>query len=304
MRTTSKRDTNVDWTEAVESFLQDSDFAPSTRATYRRALAAFCEWYAGTYNEDPEPELVNEEDARDWRSYLSGVRKLSASAVNLHLAALRGLARSCDNPLEVKGVKQVQRPVETLTGHERGRLIRALKGDHWIDKRNVAIVSLMVRAGLRVSEVLDLSPKDVTINERSGSVLVHRGKGRKERMVPLSLQVRKELAAYLKERQRKWGKRSDARLFLTKTGGALSSRTVQRMVEAAAQQARIDKEITPHTLRHTFSFRFLEKQTGDGKSAAAALAVLQKILGHKNISTTSRYLHPDAAQMQEMVEEM
>ena len=95
--------------------------------------------------------------------------------------------------VNVKGMKKVDAPVEPLNGRQIGRLLVVLEGPRWIDKRNVAIVSLMVRAGLRVSEVVALELDDVSITERKGRVVVRQGKGLKERVVPLSRMAR---AAY------------------------------------------------------------------------------------------------------------
>ena len=85
-----------------------------------------------------------------------------------------------------------------------------------------------------------------------------------------------------------------ARLFFSKTGNPLDTRDVQRLVAKFARLAGITRKVTPHTLRHTFATRFL-RRGGD-------LATLQLLLGHANLATTARYLHPDAARVQEMVE--
>ncbi|MEA3396981.1 MAG: tyrosine-type recombinase/integrase, partial [Chloroflexota bacterium] len=85
-------------------------------------------------------------------------------------------------------------------------------------------------------------------------------------------------------------------LFFSRTGKLLDTRDVQRLVEKLARLAGIAHQVTPHTLRHTFATRFL-RQGGD-------LATLQALLGHANLVTTARYLHPDKAQVQAMVEEM
>jgi site-specific recombinase XerD len=85
-------------------------------------------------------------------------------------------------------------------------------------------------------------------------------------------------------------------LFITKNWNRLSKRPVQRMVKSAAGRAGIERKATCHVLRHTFATRFLEKG-GD-------LATLRDILGHANLSTTSRYLHSNARKMQQMVEDL
>ena len=120
--------------------------------------------------------------------------------------------------------------------------------------------------------------------------MIRLGKGLKKRRVPLSLQTRKDLSVYLEVRPRS----VTEALFLSKTGRRMGSRDVERMVKTAGQQVGINKRVTPHVCRHTFATRFLRKG-GD-------LATLQAILGHRSLETTSRYLHPDAARVQEMVE--
>ncbi len=178
-------------------------------------------------------------------------------------------------------------------GRELGRLLAAVEGPGWQDKRDCALLSLLARAGLRVSEAVALQIGDVEINSRSGSVLVKHGKGLKERRVPLSVEARAALRSYLEVRP----SAVDTHLFLSRTLGPLSARDVQRLVAEAARRTGIAKRVTPHTLRHTFATRFLQKNGGD-------IATLANLLGHSNVSTTTRYLHPNAARVQEMVEEM
>ena len=151
---------------------------------------------------------------------------------------------------------------------------------------------MTARAGLRVSEAVDLDVGDVQIHTRSGWATVRQGKGLKERRVPLSPLARRALDAYLEVRP----EAGTSALFLTKNWQRVSERAVQQMVESAAQRAGIEQKVTPHILRHTFATRFLAKG-GD-------LATLRDILGHANVATTSRYLHSNAARMQGMVEEL
>jgi site-specific recombinase XerD len=281
----------MSWTETVTAFL--ARYPASTRRQYRLALDDFATWYRQSYGEAPIANLLTEEELREWRAHLTGVRQLQAATVNQRLSAVKSLARANGRDLTVRGVRRVPQPVEPLNGRELGRLFAAAEGKRWLDARNVALLSVMGRAGLRVSEVCALQIGDVELNPRSGSALVRQGKGLKERSVPLSLQARKDLAAYLEVRPTA----PAAQLFLSKSQRALSVRAVQRMVKRVARLALIDgKDVTPHVLRHTFATRFLRKG-GD-------LATLQSLLGHANLSTTARYLHPNAAQVQAMVEGM
>ena len=282
----------MEWNETVETYLRT--LRESTATQYRMALEDFHRWYVQTYGEEPDPVLLTDEEAREYVAYLSGVRNLKAATVNLRLSALKGLARFCGRKLTVRGVRKVEQPVEPLNGRELGRLVAAVEnhdwGPQWLALRNLAIIALLARAGLRVGEVVALDVGDVELNERSGWVLVRRGKGLKERRVPLSREARKALRAYLEARP---GWSGDA-LFVTKTGRRMDAGAVQRMVKAAARRAGIQKRVTPHVLRHTFATRFL-RRGGD-------LATLQAVLGHANLATTARYLHPDAAKVQEMAE--
>lgn len=276
------------WDEQAEAYL--SSLGPSSARPYRAALADFAAWYRQSYGESPDSALLTEEEVREYRCYLSGVRNLKAASVNLRLSALKGLARFCGRRIEVRGVRRVEPPMEPLNGRELGRLLAAAEGEGWLDRRNVAILSLMARAGLRVSEVVGLGVEDVRLNDRSGWVLIRRGKGLKERRVPLSLEARKGPAAYLEVRPAWAGKA----LFVSRGGERLTARDVQRLVATAARRAGLGRRVTPHLLRHTFATRFL-RSGGD-------LATLQAVLGHSSLATTARYLHPDAARVQEMVE--
>lgn len=278
----------MNWNESIETYL--CTLGESTAKQYRVALKGFVTWYVQTYGEYPDLTLLTDEEAREWRGYLSGVRNLKAATVNVRLSALKGLIRYFGRSIKVQGMRKEQSPIEPLTGRELGRLLASVEGSRWMDKRNVALVSIMARAGLRVGEAVALDLADIEINERSGWALIRLGKGLKERRVPLSLQTRKDLSVYLKVRPRS----VTEALFLSKTGRRMGSRDVERMVKTAGQQVGINKRVTPHVCRHTFATRFLRKG-GD-------LATLQAILGHRSLETTSRYLHPDAARVQEMVE--
>lgn len=280
------------FTDQISDFLRTVN-TPSTHRAYELSLRQFHEWYLSTYDEEPDASLLTAEEAREWRSYLLNVKRFSAATVNQRLAALRGVARHYGRSLSVKGMKKVEAPIEPLNGRQIGRLFAVLDGSRWLDKRNVAIVSLMVRAGLRVSEVVSLHKDDLLISERKGQVTIRRGKGLKERTVPLSRLARLVLEAYLAERP----SFSNEMLFVSQTGSPLASRDIQRLVRNASNKVGIPSLVTPHILRHTFATRALRQTKMD-------LATLSRILGHENLMTTARYLHPDKARVDEMVEEL
>ena len=281
----------TDFSSQVDAYLGTLN-SERTRRNYARALEAFRRWYVGTYGEEPDAALLTDEEVWEWRHYLVNVRRLAASTVNMHLAALKGLARHHGRELRVKGMKRVPPPVEPLNGRELGRLLAAADGDTWQAKRDVAVLNLLVRAGLRVGEVVALRVGDVELSARKGHVVVKSGKGMKEWTVPLPREARAALQAYLAVRPAWAGEW----LFVSKTGKALSERDVQRLVEKAARKAGLSRRVTPHTLRHTYATRALRR--------GVDLATVARLLGHENLSTTARYLHPDEARVAEMVEEL
>lgn len=280
------------FSDQITPFLKTAN-TPTTQSAYKLGLRQFHEWYLSTYNEEPDALLLTSEEIREWRSFLINVKRFSAATVNQRLAAVRGLVRYYGRSVNVKGMKKVDAPIEPLNGRQIGRLLAVLEGPRWIDKRNVAIVSLMVRAGLRVSEVVALELDDVSITERKGQVVVRQGKGLKERIVPLSRMARAALGEYLAERP----SFNTQSLFVSPAGKSLSSRDVQRLVSKASSKAGISTTVTPHVLRHSFATRAL-------RQAKVDLATLSKILGHENLTTTARYLHPDSNLMAEMVEDL
>jgi site-specific recombinase XerD len=277
------------WNEQVQPFLEQ--YSGITRRRYGDALREFAEWYRTTYGESPDIRLLTPQEVREYVAHLTTVRRLKAASVNVRLAAIRSLARFHERELRVRDVRQERPPVEALDGRELGRLMAALEGDDWVSRRNAAMAALMARAGLRVSEVVALKPEDVELNARSGWVLVRKGKGMKERRVPLSAEARRALREYLEVRPQRSGP-----LFFSRTYGPMTGRDVERVVKEAARRAGLGKRVTPHILRHTFATRFLQ--------AGGDLATLQSVLGHASLSTTARYLHPDAGRVQEMVEEL
>jgi site-specific recombinase XerD len=144
-----KKGAKMTWTESIEAYLKQH--SPSTAAMYERGLAQLRQWYIDRYEEEPDPALLTDEELRQWQHHLYEERKLAAATVNWHLSAVRGLARTCGNKLNTSDVKRVQPPIETLTARDLGRLVKAVDGERWTNKRNVAMISVMTRAGASVT---------------------------------------------------------------------------------------------------------------------------------------------------------
>lgn len=276
------------WDEQAETFL--ASYSGVTRARYGAALVAFQVWYGQSYSEEPDARLLTNEEVRDYRAYLTSVKGYQAATVNLYLAPLRAIVRSLGHNLKVPGVAQVRPAVAALDGRGLGRLLAALEGPDWQDLRNVALVNVLARAGLRISEALALELADVDLRPRSGDLLVRQGKGSKQRTVPLAVEARQALTAYLAVRPAA----TTPAVFISRTWRRLEPRAVQLLLAEAAERGRVGQRVTPHLLRHTFATRFLERNGGD-------IATLARLLGHSNIQTTTRYLHPSRERLAEMV---
>ncbi len=151
--------------------------------------------------------------------------------------------------------------------------------------RNKAIIEVMYGCGLRVSELVNLKLSSIYPDE--GYIIVE-GKGRKQRIVPISDIAIKEIKLYLNIRKNLNIKKGcEDFIFLNRRGGQLSRVMVFYIIKKACEECNIKKNISPHTLRHTFATHLLE--------GGANLRAIQQMLGHESISTTEIYIHLDRA---------
>jgi site-specific recombinase XerD len=202
-------------------------------------------------------------------------------------------------------LKQTPAPPRWLTRSEQFALLRAaqeatqlgyLKAQGHLDqpsaiwsRRDAAILVLLLNTGLRLSEAEALNLSDIEINERSGSVHVRQGKGRKERNVPLNHDVRTALQTWLEVRPDEDTKA----LLVSQKGGRLSSRAIARVIKKIAARAGLDN-VSPHTLRHSFAKNLVDADVGLEKVAT--------LLGHESLETTRIYTQPSQADLQAATE--
>jgi integrase/recombinase XerD len=148
-------------------------------------------------------------------------------------------------------------------------------------KRDKAMLELLYASGMRVSELTSLNLSDIDI---AGGFVRCFGKGHKERMIPIYRQAAVAVEEYLKEARPKIVRRDEEKaLFLNRRGERLTRQGFWQILKGYAKAAGLDKEITPHTLRHSFATHML--------SGGADLRSVQELLGHANISTTQVYTH-------------
>ncbi len=180
---------------------------------------------------------------------------------------------------------------EVLSIEEIDRMIAAIDMSTAEGQRNRAIMETLYGCGLRVSELINLELSKVFFDEQY--VLV-RGKGNKERIVPISPAAADEIKEYLPQRAMlniKAGE--DHILFLNRRGHRLTRVMIFYIIKNLAAAADIRKEISPHTLRHSFATHLLE--------GGANLRAIQQMLGHESIATTEIYIHIDRSRLRQEI---
>ena len=216
-------------------------------------------------------------------------KKLSARSVARHISALRRFFRFIvrEGKLKVNPARLLESPKlprklpETLSPQEVERLLLAPDPGSAKGQRDLAMLELLYATGLRVSELVGL--KSSNINLETGYVRTL-GKGSKERIVPMGEKAREALALYLQEGRIALTRRGNpVFLFLNFRGEGLTRQGFWKILKGYAVKSGIRKNITPHSLRHSFASHLLE--------AGADLRSVQMMLGHSDISTTQIYTH-------------
>lgn len=239
-------------------------------------------------------DTLRPSDVRHWLRTLDG--RMARSSIARKLAAVRGfcrfLARSGRLPADPCVGIAAPRRRRPLPAHlsldDIDRLLAAPPGDRLLGLRDRAIIELLYSSGLRVSELCGLDwPR---VDTGAGLVRV-RGKGAKERLVPVGRPARRALLAYRTAWANAGHAMASGPVFRNIRGGRLTPRTVARRlaIHLAASGART--AATPHTLRHTFATHLL----GGG----ADLRAIQEMLGHASLATTQRYTHVDLRRLAE-----
>lgn len=277
--------------------LQAEDKSPHTIRAYKSDLAHFLRWYARTVGEEPRSVAdITGTDIREYRAHLLNTARATPATVNRRLAALKRLAAWAqargERPgytIGRNGVRPVPREPLAPRWLERRQVLALLRAvERGGKKRDMAIVTLLLAAGLRAGELCSLRLADLTLGERSGSVVV-RGKGQRYRTVPLSAGARRALREYLAVRPQA----ADDHLFLSRLLRPLTPNALQRLIAVYARQAGLEG-VTPHTLRHTCAKDLLDR--------GANLVAVAALLGHSRLDTTRIYTAPSQADLQALVD--
>jgi site-specific recombinase XerD len=266
--------------EEIQRFLESPALAESTRRAYRVDVEEFCAWLRrrGTKLEDV--------DVRVLAAYATELgrarpRKLAPATIGRKLAAVRSFLRHALGAARVPEASFAPRRPRRLPDAPRPQEVekelKALEGTGPLALRNRALVELVYSAGLRSQEAVDLDLVDVDFEQE----LVHvRGKGGKERVVPLGEEASHLAARYLREARPELARGAENAFFLSTRGRRLETSTLRRLLPH------------PHRLRHAFATHLLE--------GGADLRTIQELLGHSSLSTTQVYSHVDARRLRKV----
>ena len=236
-------------------------------------------------------------DYLEIRRYLAHLseRGLTKSSISRKLACLRSFFKFSvrenllpENPASSIATPKKERKLPLfLEEREVVNLLEAPSHDSRSEKRDKAILELLYSSGIRVSELVGLNIEDVDF---FGEVLRVRGKGRKERLVPAGSKALSAIRDYLTARGEEQAT-GRGPLFLNKGKTRLTDRSVRRLVIKYARRIALNKNISPHVLRHTFATHLLDR--------GADLRSVQELLGHENLSTTQIYTHVTTKRLKE-----
>jgi integrase/recombinase XerD len=194
-----------------------------------------------------------------------------------------------DPTADLHGPRKTQRLPRVLTRDEVARLLREPKGTEPLALRDRALLEVMYASGLRVSEVTGLELADIDLDE---GMLCARGKGSKERLVPVGRQAIAALGVYCaRGRPLLLGTRSESKLFVNRRGSGLTRQGLYKIVQGHARGAGLEARMSPHTLRHSFATHLL--------AGGCDLRSLQEMLGHADLATTQVYTHLSAERLKD-----
>ena len=264
----------------IDRFLESPALSAATRRAYRVDVREFAAWLErrGTRLDDVDVRALADYAAELGRAR---PRKLAPATIARKLAAVRAFLRHALGKERVPDASFAPRRPLRLPDAPRPQEVDgeldALDGHAPLAIRNRTLVELVYSAGLRSQEAVDLDLTDVDFDQE----LVHvRGKGGKERVVPLGEEAALALAVYLRDVRPQLARGAENALFLSANGRRLDTSTLRRLLPH------------PHRLRHAFATHLLE--------GGADLRTIQELLGHSSLSTTQIYSHVDARRLRKV----
>jgi len=257
----------------LETELKLRGFSPRTVRTYTFQVSKFLD-YVGK-----PAESATEDDIKSYLAYLLGEKSQTPASVSLVAAAIKFLYNDVLNRPEVvsriKSPKKAKKVPVVLTREEVRNLLAAAEGD----KKARLVIKLLYSSGIRISECVNLKIEDLDINEKIG--WVRGGKGGKDRMFILSDDLVTDLRQHFDAIRSRRAPGQLGQYLFPGRNGPMTPRAIQKIITNLAKKAGIEKDVSPHTFRHSFATHLLE--------AGVDIRKIQELLGHSNLSTTQIY---------------
>ena len=290
METVNKKESNL--VAAYRRYMKlERNFTPNTLDAYSHDIEKLLAYFG---EQGIDPLAARLEDLQAFAANLHSIgvgarsqcRILSGVRTFYHYLQVDGYIS--DDPSELLESPQLGDHLpEVLTTEEVDRLEQAIDLSKWEGQRNKAIIEVLFSCGLRVSELVTLRLSDLYLEEHFVRVV---GKGRKERLVPISESAIKQLQLWFIDRNLMDIKPGEEDyVFLNRRGAHLTRTMILIMIKRLGEEAGISKTISPHTLRHSFATALL--------AGGADLRAIQAMLGHESIGTTEIYTHIDTHEL-------
>ena len=267
----------------------EKNLSKNTVSSYKNDITAFISYMKNKGKEDPS--IISSNDIGGFFKTLNELG-LSGSSSARYFSSLKGfflyLLKNkyiLKNPIEkITAPKIAKRLPGVLDVNEIDKILSAPEVNDKLGLRDKAILELFYACGTRVSELIDLKVNDLFFDDEIIRVF---GKGSKERLIPIGSSAINWVGEYLKKSRPLLMKKSKSEnnLFLNSRGSKLSRMGVWKIIDLYVKEAGIEKEVHPHTFRHSFATHLLE--------GGADLRAVQEMLGHADISTTQIYTHVD-----------
>ena len=246
------------------------------------------------FNNDQFTKKINELSYEDFQNYLAFLnkQKINARSQSRVISSIRSFFKYLilekivvENPSDLlENPKTGKKLPEFLTINEVDELVQQIDRSKSDGERNLAIIEVLYGCGLRVTELIELKISEIYWKEGFIRVI---GKGNKERLIPLGKIASKHLKVYLEEVRvhQKLSNEFIDHVFINKNGKKLSRVMIFKIIKKLTEMACIKKNVSPHTLRHSFATHLVE--------GGADLRAVQEMLGHQSITTTEIYTHLD-----------
>ena len=280
----------------IDNLSNIRDLSENTVISYKNDIQKFFVFLESHLDSSPNISNIKRLEISDFRSFLSYQRNngINSSSIARNISSLK----SFFNHLIKEGIinssaisslkspklkKSLPRPIDSKLAIKVIKFAETMEKEKWVGLRNKSILMLLYGCGLRISEALNLNYGDI---DNEDHILI-KGKGGKERIVPMMEYIKKGITDYINECPKQIG--AEDPLFIGKRMNRLSPRIVQYALERIRGSLALPETATPHALRHSFATHLLDSG-GD-------LRTIQELLGHSSLSTTQKYTKVETAQL-------